>query len=126
MPITEWRALLAAFGEAGGIQAPISTLRNAGRSRLRNELPGRQPGRELVEVPSDLQAALLAHGPPDPAAQPDPRHAFLGWLREQVAESGPALTLVTTTDESREIVGALARIQDSLIATLSEEEAARV
>lgn len=122
VPITEWRALLTAMREAGGFAAPVVSLVQAVRSRLRDELPGPQTGRTPIAVPPELEAALT--GPPsEEAGSPnDPQHEFQRWLRRTVAASGPAIALVTSDEESRERVGALARVEGGLITTLSEHE----
>jgi hypothetical protein len=44
------------------------------------------------------------------------------WLRETVAETGPAVTLVTHSQDARELVALLARAEDRLIMTVSENE----
>jgi hypothetical protein len=122
VPIIDWRALLTAVREAGGIAAPVRSLVQAARSRLRDELPGPQTGRTPIAVPPELEAALI--GPPvEEAGSPhDPQHEFQRWLRRTVSAAGPAIALVTSDEQSRERVGALTRAEGGLITTLSEHE----
>jgi tetratricopeptide (TPR) repeat protein len=123
VPITDWRSLLAAVRDAGGIMAPTRALVHGVRARLRDELPGPRTGKRVIPVPGEHEAALL--GQPDgSAAAPtsQPEHAFLRWLRETVAVSGPAVTLVTGSQDARELVSALAHAEHRLITTLAEDE----
>jgi flagellar biosynthesis component FlhA len=124
VPIDRWQELLAAVRDAGGLGAPLRTLLEATRSRLREHLSDERAGRMTIVVPEELQAGLYAptSGNDDPTR--DPRHEFMLWLREVVDVSGPALALVATDEESRERVGALARAGGELIMTLSESEVA--
>jgi hypothetical protein len=122
--ITEWRTILEAVRDAGGITMPSRTLRQAVRARLRAALVARQDGRPTIRVPAEHEAALLGRPTDDgvPASPSMPRDDFLRWLRSEVAETGPAVTLVTRDEDARELVSALARTEDSLIATISEDE----
>ena len=124
VPITDWRALLTAVRDAGGITAPLRTLRRAVRARLRDQLRGPRTGRRTIPVPPEHEAALVAQLPGGgvTVSAGQPRHEFLRWLRQTVEVSGPAITLVTGTQDARELVSALARTEDRLITTLSEDE----
>ena len=125
VPIAEWRTLLAAIGDAGGIAAPTPSLVRAARSRLHDILPGSGAGRTVVRVPAELEAAL-SDTLRDAVTLPSHRHEFQRWLRETVSASGPAIaiTLVASDSESRERVSALTRATGGLVATLSEDELA--
>jgi hypothetical protein len=120
VPVSDWRALLTTVREAGGLGASGTELRRAIRARLRDSLPGTQAGRTVVSVPAELEEALLGRVGGGPGS--DPEHALLVWLRHTVAETGPAITLVTRTHDGREYVGALARSEDRLITTLTQDE----
>jgi tetratricopeptide (TPR) repeat protein len=124
VPITDWRALLMAVRKAGGITAHLRTLHRAARARLHDQLPGPRTGKRPVPVPAELQSTLLGHPPSRPATASwsEPRHEFLRWLRRTLSASGPAITLVASTQEARELVSVLARTEDRLITTLSEDE----
>jgi hypothetical protein len=126
VPITDWQAPLKAVRDEGGITAPTESLRRAARAGLRDGLAAQQVGRRTVPVPAAHEAALLGRpldGGDGGAASPNElRHDFLRWLRQTVAASGPALTLVTRSQDARELVAVLARGEDRLILTLSEDE----
>ena len=121
VPITNWRTLLTAMQEAGGITASSRILCRAARDRLRDDLPGPRTGKESVHVPIEHETALLD------AAAPlgDPGHEFMRWLRQTITVHGPAITLVADTEDGRELVSALARTENRLIATLSKGELSR-
>jgi len=122
VPLTDSHALLTTIREAGGIAAPTVALRRAVRGRLRHLLPGLQGGRAKVFVPAEHEEALLR--PHAAGARAYEKHDVLRWLRRTLATSGPAITLVTRTQEGRELVSALARSEDRVIATLSQDELA--
>jgi tetratricopeptide (TPR) repeat protein len=127
LPITDWVAMLTAVRDAGGITTPSRVLYRAVRARLRYQLPGPRTGRKTVFVPAEREQALLELGGAagGSAASPaDPRHEFLRWLRQAVASAGPAITLVTGTQDGREVVSALARTEHRMITTLSRDELA--
>jgi type III secretion protein V len=124
VPIDDWRTVLAAIQAAGGMTMPTSALRRAARGSLRARLPGPRTGKPAVSVPTDHEQALRDQTPGEPLGYPhrDAQHDFLRWLRQTIAVSGPAITLVTATQDGRELVGALARTEERLVATLSEDE----
>jgi tetratricopeptide (TPR) repeat protein len=123
VPITDWRAVLTAVRDAGGITAPQRTLCSAVRARLRDRLPGTQSGRKTVQVPAEYEAWLLSRTPAGPEPPPfSPRHEFQRWLHQAVADSGPAITLVTGDQDAREVISAIARTECRLIATVSRDE----
>ena len=116
VPITEWRSLLTAVREAGGTLVSLYELTRATRLRLREALPGNQAGRKRIRVPVEYQAALLA-----PTPDPRSKHDFGSWLREQLALTGPWMTLVASS-EARPIVSALARTEEPIVGVLSSDE----
>ena len=120
VPVSDWAALLAAIREAGGVGRPVAELRRAVRARLRSSLPGPQTGRTVVIVPAEHEEALLK--PTDANTAIDPEHDVMRWLRGTVAAMGPAITLVTRTQNGREQLSALARTEDRLITTMSQDE----
>jgi flagellar biosynthesis component FlhA len=124
VPIADWQAVLAAVHEAGGITAPTRALSRAVRLRLRDQLPGPLTGKPVVRVPAEHEAALLGELTAEggPAVPSQSGHEFLRWLRQTVAARGPTIALVTRTQDAREVVSALARAEDRMIATLSEDE----
>jgi tetratricopeptide (TPR) repeat protein len=125
VPITDWRTVLDAVREAGGITAPTQALRRAARAALRDSLAAPQTGRRPVRVPYAHEAALLGeplNGDGGARSSNESRHDFMRWLRETVAETGPAVTLVTHSQDARELVALLARAEDRLIMTVSENE----
>lgn len=125
VPITDWKAVLTAVRDVGGITVPSRTLYLAARARLRDQLPGPRTGRKTVPVPGELEKALLGLVAGHQAAAPaDPRQEFMRWLREAVASDGPAITLVAGTQDGREAVSALARAENRMITTLSADEIA--
>jgi tetratricopeptide (TPR) repeat protein len=123
VPITKWRPLLLAIREAGGIKAPTRIVHRAVRAGLNDQLPGQQIGRRVVLIPAEHEAALLGSGHADPAAaRNEPRHEFLRWLRQTITVSGPAITVVTATQDARELISSLARTENPLVTTLSAHE----
>jgi hypothetical protein len=123
IPVTDWRTLLTAVRDAGGITVPSRALYRAARARSRDRLPGPQTGRKTIHVPAEHEAALLGRAPDDPAVPvSDPRLEFLRWLRGTVAAAGPAITLVTESPDAVEVVSGLARTENRMITTLSIDE----
>jgi hypothetical protein len=123
IPITEWRAILGAVRDAGGMAMPIQTLSRAARARLRAQLPGPRDGRRVLRVPSPLQEALARPSGPPPLP-PGVTHEFHRWLRQEAAEGGPALSLVAHDEDIREAVAALTRSHYRFVTTFTEEELA--
>ena len=124
VPIADWRAILTVVRDAGGLTVPTGSLYQAVRRRLGALLPGPSTGRTPVEVPSEYE--LPPTGADDGGTSTSlmvRRVEFLVWLREQIAVSGPAITLITQTQEGREAVAALARTQHRLVTVLTREEA---
>jgi hypothetical protein len=77
----------------------------------------------VIDVPPDHEEHLVARA--GPRGRDEDRVAsleLLRWLRGIVASSGPAVSLVTRTDEGREAVAALVRPQYRLITTLTQAE----
>jgi hypothetical protein len=112
VPITDWRAILEAIRDAGGTDAPILVLRRAARGRLRDQLPGPRAGDRLLHLPEGLSTSAL--GPS--------RIDLLDWLRTSVAGAGPAISIVTQTQDQREAVAPIARGFSALITTFSTDE----
>ena len=124
VPIAEWRQILTVVRDAGGLTVPSSSLYQAVRRGLRTLLPGPGTGRTPVEVPSEYELPMNSANDGDTSTLPMMRRAgFLVWLGEQIAETGPAITLITQTQEGREAVAALARTQHRLVTALTREEA---
>lgn len=123
IPVTDWRALLSAVRTAGGISMPLPELRRVVREQMPDLLPGPRTGRKAVEVPAEYEQALLGH-PPDGrvASRNVLRLDFLRWLRQEVAVSGAAITLITRSQAGREIIGVLGRAENSMITTLTRDE----
>jgi FHIPEP family protein len=117
--IGDWRTILATADAAGGLAAPPHVVRHAVRARLRITVGDAQNGRPTVPVPPEHEAALLGR----PAASPSiPRDNFMRWLQDVVIEHGPAITLVTQDEAARDVVSALARSQETVIATVSVDD----
>jgi hypothetical protein len=112
VPITDWRAILEAIRDAGGTDAPIRVLRRAARGRLRDQLPGPRAGDRLLQLPESLSTSALG-----PA-----RVDLLDWLRTSVAGAGPAISIVTQTQDQREAVAPIARGFSALITTFAADE----
>ena len=106
VPFADWRPVLTAIRDAGGIETPPRTLCRALRLRLANRLPGPSTGWTPVMLPSEYEAALL-----------DDR-AFIRrlelrrWLRELAATSRPPIVLVADADEARESLSVIAHVAD--------------
>jgi hypothetical protein len=124
IPVTEWRAILGAIGDAGGIKAPVRTLARAARARLRGQLPGPRSGRRVVHVPAELQQTLTRRLEPSVRPPHQAAHEFRRWLQETVTDMGPALSVVARDEDTREEVAALARTHYGLVTTFTEEELA--
>jgi hypothetical protein len=123
VPITDWTEILTGIQDAGGITRRTSALVRAARARLADRLPRADSATRVIDVPPDYEERLVArvgphHGDEDRVAQLELMH----WLRGIVASLGPAVSLVTRTDEGREAVAALVRPQYRLITTLTHAE----
>ncbi len=124
IPITEWRAILGAIRDAGGIATPIRTLIRAARARLRGQLPGLRSGPRVLRVPAPLQEALARHLGPSRLSPDASAYEFHQWLRGVVTSDGPVLSLVARDENTREAIAVLARSQYELVTTFTEEEVA--
>lgn len=122
IPVTDWRAILGAIRDAGGIQAPARTLSRAARARLRGQLPGARSGRRVVHVPAELQEDLTRRPEASGRARYQAAHEFRQWLQGAVTDLGPALSVVARDEDVREEVAALARPHYGLVTTFTEEE----
>ena len=124
MPVSDWRAILSVVRDAGGLASPDRGLDRAVRRRLRPVLPGPRTGRTPILVPEEYEQALAAtdDGGTD-RSQAVRRAEFLAWLHQQIAAGGPAITLITRTQQGREAIAPLARTQHRLITALTQEEA---
>lgn len=123
VPITDGRRILEAVRDAGGITAPTRSLRQAVRARLRDQLPGPRAGNKVHRVPEELEAALLGRQDlPGVVVPGESRLRFQRWLRETVGLFGPAISLVTGSQDAREVVAGLARSEHRFVTTLSEDE----
>jgi tetratricopeptide (TPR) repeat protein len=116
VPLTDPAALLSGIRDAGGIGTPTRTLYRALRYRLRDRLPGPNNGFIAVPLPTEYEASLFECG------TVEARFEFRLWLREYVATSGPAITLITESSQVRELVSELARVVHPLIKTLTKKE----
>jgi hypothetical protein len=129
VPIADWRAVLGAVVAAGGIDTPLGDLHTAVRWRLRAGLPGPRSGPAFIAVPPEMQAGLSGgpgHLDPGVAAADIERTRvrFLGWLRSAIKEHRSVISLVTETTATRVVVAALARSEDAVVLTFTEEEVA--
>ena len=118
IPIVDWRLLLTAITEAGGLSAPLRELRFAARARLHADVD--VTARPTVLVPPEYEDALLGGAASTPLSAP--RDDFMRWLRGVLVERGPAVTLVTRDESARDVIAALARREDPVITTISERE----
>jgi hypothetical protein len=121
VPFTDWRAVLDAVVDAGGIDTDVRELRRAIRMRVRDALPGPRSGPQLLHVPSAIQASLARYA----GTGLDPDHArvdFLSWLHRSVQTYGTVLSLVTDDAPTREIVAALAATERAVVLTFTTEE----
>ena len=122
VPITDWRTILGAIREAGGMTAPLTKLRRAVRAGLRARLPGPHIDDREFRIPDGYEAWLLEHPEPAMAATANRLHLeLLAWLRD-LATSGPVLSVVTRSQEAREDLATLARTVHPFITTLTEDE----
>jgi hypothetical protein len=113
--------VLCAVQSAGGLGAPLEALSQAIRSHLHDSLPGPWSGRVVVDVPKPLEAALLVSSQP-PGTSTQARQELDRWLREAIAAHGPAVTLVTESDEGRRLLGVLGHAQHPLVAAMTRSE----
>jgi len=123
LPIKDWRAILSAIRAAGGTTVDLPRLRRAARRALRAQLPGRQDDSRRHHLPAALESQLLA--PPDAGAWDDThqRHFhLLTWIRDTVVSFGPLITIVTSSEEAREMTAAAARNQHAFVTTLTDDE----
>lgn len=124
VPITDWRAILGAVRDAGGITRPVPALVQAARAQLRGQLPGPRSGNRVLRVPPPLQDALARHLGPPRLPPSEETHEFHRWLRERVTSIGPAFSLVARDENIRVEVAALARPHYRLVTTFTEEDLA--
>ncbi|MEO6502554.1 MAG: FHIPEP family type III secretion protein [Jatrophihabitantaceae bacterium] len=112
--VVDWRGLLAAVETAGGLGTPEPNLRRTVRRSLR----GPATSEPVVTVPELLQYKLGT-------TPPEGREEFTAWLREQVAEQGPILTLTSQEEDVRARVNALARAEFPLVESVIDSELTR-
>jgi hypothetical protein len=123
VPITDWRSVLRALREAGGMTAPTRTLCRAAREGLRHRLVAAGAGHRSIRVPAGHEAALLGRqNPPAAVERGAARIRFLHWLRQAVEVDGPTLSLVTGSQDARELMAPLVRAEYPFVMTWSEEE----
>jgi hypothetical protein len=123
VPITNWQAILEAVQGTGGMMEPLTVLRRAVRARLRDQVPGPWARDKVFRIPAELEAAIVGNRDKYGAVAPGAaRYEFQVWLRQKVRLSGPAISLVASSQDARELVAALARSEDRLITTFSEDE----
>jgi len=123
LPIKDWPAILSAIRAAGGTTVELPRLRRAVRRALRAHLPGRQDDSRRHHLPAELESQLLA--PPEPDAW-DGTHQLhfqlLTWIHDTVVSFGPLITIVTRSEEAREMTAAAARTQHAFVNTLTDDE----
>ncbi|WP_455359685.1 FHIPEP family type III secretion protein [Streptomyces sp. SYSU K21746] len=123
VPIADWRSVLRALREAGGMTAPTRTLCRAAREGLRHRLVAAGAGQRSIRVPAEHEAALLGRrNPPAAMERGAARIRFLHWLRQVAEPDGPALSLVTGSQDARELLAPLVRAAYPFVLTWSEEE----
>lgn len=120
LPVVDAQAILETVRDHGGTGAPLPVLRRAVRARLRSQLPRPWSPEAIVPVPGEqLQALLGTSGARELHVA---RHAFDTWLRDARREHGPAICLVTPSQDARELVSALSRSVSRLIRTFTADE----
>lgn len=97
--------------------ADLSDFESTTRGLLGDLLPGREPGRERLEVPEDL---VQEWG--DPSARARAARHVREWLVERVTQRGIWLTLVAPGGMSRAELRAIATSIDPLIAVVDRQE----
>ncbi|WP_190092998.1 FHIPEP family type III secretion protein [Streptomyces melanogenes] len=123
VPITDWQSVLRALRDAGGMTAPTRTLCRAARKGLRHRLVAARAGRRSVRVPARHEAVLLGRPTPHAAVERGAaRIRFLHWLRQAVELDGPTLSLVTGSQDARELIAPLVHAEYPFVMTCSEEE----
>lgn len=103
--------------------APTRTLCRAAREGLRHRLVAARAGHRSIRVPAGHEAALLGRqNPPAAVERGAARIRFLHWLRQAVEVDGPTLSLVTGSQDARELMAPLVRAEYPFVMTWSEEE----
>lgn len=110
------RLLAEVLGES---RADLSDFETVARRMLGGLLPGREPGRLVVETPDGLSV-----GWDDPSIRAQVARRLYEWLLGLAAAEGIWLTLVASPGVSRSWLRAIASKVDPLIAVLSREEVA--
>ena len=126
VPVTDWRAVLSAVTDAGGIATDLRVLHRAVRHRLKHALPGPSSGPLLITVPELYQSAFVGRPATDNGAAglqaTQARVEFLGWLRHTIQGHGSVVSLLTNDDLSRETVAGLVSAEHAVITTYTRAE----
>lgn len=125
VPITDWRRVLRAVRDADAWAGPRRALRRTVRAAFQDRLPRPGPGEPVCRIPEEHEAllTLVSDRHRLGIAPPGREHlAFLTWVQEAVADSGPALTLVAANQDTREAAADVVRFEQPFVVTLAEEE----
>jgi len=123
LSIADWRKILSAIREAGGLPAPGDTLVDAIRAGLSRDMYQAAEWLSL-KVPAELEGAVLdgAHRGAGPLGQG--RNQLVAWVRQRSAEKGPMLTLITSSPAARAAVSAIVRGEFEMIQTVCDTDVA--
>jgi flagellar biosynthesis component FlhA len=127
VPITNWERILEAVGEAGLENDEIDHAVRHVRLRIKNDLPGNEPGAKLVSVPTEIESAVLrwvttVDGRRFLAIPPEATQDLLAKVRALVSQDDPAVLLVTEREDVRAPLRRLIELEFPHVAVQWREE----